>query len=116
MSQAVDWDRLSREEFAALEGIRYCNTASIGPLPARSLRVLEEANRDRTRPDKWPVERLNGILRRSRELSARLIGARSREIALMPNTTIGLNVAARALPRVNPVDALRFVWRDRASR
>jgi cysteine desulfurase/selenocysteine lyase len=108
VNDSVDWARLSREEFAALEGIRYCNTASIGPLPARSLKVLEVANRDRSRPDKWPVERLNTILQRARELSARLIGATAREIALMPNTTIGLNVAARALPLVSGDVVLTF--------
>lgn len=95
-----DWVRLAREEFAALDGLAYCNTASIGPMPARAVRVLEECNRDRARPDRWPIERLNGILQRSRELCAQLVGAGSDEIALMPNTTTGLNVAARALPLV----------------
>jgi selenocysteine lyase/cysteine desulfurase len=94
----VDWARIARDEFAALEGITYCNTASIGPMPSRGLRVLEECNRDRARPDRWPVERLNAIVRRSRELCAQLVGGHPDEIALMPNTTTGLNVAARALP------------------
>ncbi len=94
----VDWKRLSQDEFAALDGIRYCNTASTGPLPARALRAVEQGNRDRTRPDLWTVDRMNGILARSRELSATLIGATPGEIALMPNTTTGLNIAARALP------------------
>jgi selenocysteine lyase/cysteine desulfurase len=93
-----DWERVRREEFAALEGMAYCNTASVGPMPARAVAVLEECNRDRARPDRWPVERLNAILQRSRQLCAELIGAEADEIALMPNTTTGLNVAARALP------------------
>lgn len=95
---AFDWERVGREEFAALEGLSYCNTASTGPLPARAVAVLAECNRDRARPDLWTVERANGIMQRSRELSAKLIGASASEIALMPNTTTGLNVAARALP------------------
>src|SRR5690606_6367738 len=81
-----------------LDGINYCNTASTGPMPASSLRVLEQANRDRARPDLWTVERMNGVLQRARELSAALVGADPDEIALMPNTTTGLNVAAHALP------------------
>lgn len=93
-----DWGRIRREQFAALEGLDYCNTASVGPLPAAAIAVLDQCNHDRGRPDLWPVERLNGILQRSRELSAQLIGAASDEIALMPNTITGLNVAARALP------------------
>jgi selenocysteine lyase/cysteine desulfurase len=100
VSGGADWARIAREEFAAIAGITYCNTASIGPMPARALRVLEECNRDRARPDLWPVERLNAILQRSRELCAQLVGAAPDEIALMPNTTTGLNVAARALPLV----------------
>ncbi len=92
------WTRLAREEFAALEGMQYCNMASVGPMPQRAVRVLEACNRDRARPDRWPMERLNDILDRSRELAASLIGAETDTIALMPNTTTGLNVAARALP------------------
>jgi selenocysteine lyase/cysteine desulfurase len=46
----------------------------------------------------WPIERINTILDEARWLSARLINATEGEIALMPNTTTGLNVAARALP------------------
>jgi selenocysteine lyase/cysteine desulfurase len=95
---SFDWQRVAREEFAALDGISYCNTASVGPMPARAVEVLAECNRDRARPDRWPVERLNTILRRSRQLCAQLVGATADEIALMPNTTTGLNVAAHALP------------------
>jgi selenocysteine lyase/cysteine desulfurase len=93
-----DWDVVRQQEFAALAGRNYCNMASVGPLPASAIAELDRCNRDRGRPDLWPVERLNGILQRSRELSAQLIGADRDEIALMPNTITGLNVAARALP------------------
>lgn len=86
-------------EFAALDGQgTYLNSASIGPMPSRSVAVLAACNRDRARPGLWPVERLNTILSESRWLSARLINAAEDEIALMPNTTTGLNVAAHALP------------------
>lgn len=93
-----DWTTLAREEFAALAGGNYCNMASIGPMPERAVRALTECNRDRAAPGSWTMERLNGILQRARVLSAELIGAEADEIALMPNTTTGLNVAARALP------------------
>jgi selenocysteine lyase/cysteine desulfurase len=39
-----------------------------------------------------------GTLERARELTARLVGASPREIALMVNTSYGINLAARALP------------------
>jgi len=93
------FEELRRTEFAALDGQGiYLNSASIGPMPARSVALLAACNRDRARPGLWPVERLNTILAESRWLAARLINAAEDEIALMPNTTTGLNVAARALP------------------
>jgi selenocysteine lyase/cysteine desulfurase len=93
------FEELRRTEFAALDGQGiYLNSASIGPMPSRSVAVLAACNRDRARPGLWPVERLNTILSEARWLSARLINAAEDEIALMPNTTTGLNVAAWALP------------------
>lgn len=86
-------------EFAALnDGSTFLNSASIGPMPSRAVAVLAACNRDRARPGMWPIERINAILRESRWLAGRLINAGEDEIALMPNTTTGLNVAARALP------------------
>jgi selenocysteine lyase/cysteine desulfurase len=95
----TDFDELRRSEFSALDGGGiYLNAASTGPLPARSVAVLAACNRDRARPAMWPVERLNAILGEARWLAARLINAGEDEIALMPNTTTGVNVAAHALP------------------
>ncbi|MBK9550511.1 MAG: aminotransferase class V-fold PLP-dependent enzyme [Gemmatimonadetes bacterium] len=93
------FEELRHAEFAALDGQGiYLNSASIGPMPSRSVAVLAACNRDRAKPGLWSVDRLNTILSESRWLSARLINAAEDEIALMPNTTTGLNVAARALP------------------
>ncbi len=92
-------EELRRTEFAALDGQGiYLNSASIGPMPARSVAILAACNRDRARPALWPVERQNAVLKESRWLASRLINAGEDEIALMPNTTTGLNIAARALP------------------
>ncbi|MBK6493895.1 MAG: aminotransferase class V-fold PLP-dependent enzyme [Gemmatimonadetes bacterium] len=93
------FEELRHAEFAALDGQGiYLNSASIGPMPSRSVAVLAACNRDRAKPGLWSVDRLNAVLSESRWLSARLINAAEDEIALMPNTTTGLNVAARALP------------------
>jgi cysteine desulfurase/selenocysteine lyase len=98
-SASINLTNLRNTEFAALDGRGiFLNSASVGPLPACSVKVLAECNADRARPDTWPVERINVILNASRALTARLINASAEEIALMPNTTTGLNVAARALP------------------
>ncbi|MGH7524362.1 MAG: aminotransferase class V-fold PLP-dependent enzyme [Gemmatimonadales bacterium] len=96
---ASPFETLRQTEFAALNdaGI-FLNAASVGPLPARSVAVLAACNRDRARPGLWPIERINAILTAARWMSGRLINADEDEIALMPNTTTGLNIAARALP------------------
>lgn len=90
---------LREQEFAAVSGPgAYLNSASTGPMPARAVAALASANRDRADPRLWTVERANAVLDRSRQLAARLVGGSHEEIALMPNTTTGINVAAWALP------------------
>lgn len=78
--------------------VAYLNNASTGPLPESSLRAL--ADFDAMRAEPWTIsfEHQFGTVARSRALIARLIGASPREIALMTNTSYGLNLAARALP------------------
>jgi selenocysteine lyase/cysteine desulfurase len=76
----------------------YLNHASTGPLPARAVEALSEAARLRAEPWRFSADLQFGTLARSRELVARMIGARPSEIALMVNTSYGLNLAARALP------------------
>jgi cysteine desulfurase / selenocysteine lyase len=95
----TDFAELRRTEFAALnDGGIFLNSASVGPLPSRSVAALAACNRDRARPGLWPIERINAILTEARWLAGRLINADESDIALMPNTTTGLNIAARALP------------------
>ncbi len=76
----------------------YLNNASTGALPVRTLRAVEEFHALRAEPWKLTDDAQFAILRRTRELVARLIGAGTDEIACMSNTTYGLNIAARCLP------------------
>lgn len=76
----------------------YLNNASTGPLPARTVAAVTEFLARRAEPHRITDPELFGTLARVRELTARLIGADAGEIACMPNTTYGLNFAARALP------------------
>jgi len=76
----------------------YLNNASTGPLPRRTVRAIEAFTAERAEPFRLSETLQFDTLRRSRELCARLIGASPAEIALMVNTTYGLNLAARALP------------------
>src|SRR6185369_13942747 len=95
-------DALRNREFPwAVRGDQiFLNHASTGPLPERSVAELDALNRLRAEPWRFPAELQFGTAARSRELCARLIGASPSEIALMVNTSYGLNLAARTLPLV----------------
>lgn len=97
---ALDVEQLRRKEFPWIEtdGVTYLNAASTGPQPRRTVEKLKEWAELRGSMYKIDFEMQFGTLRRSRELSARLIGAKPTEIALATNTGFGINLAARALP------------------
>jgi selenocysteine lyase/cysteine desulfurase len=94
-------DELRRSEFPWTVdgcGVIYLNHASTGPLPQRTLRALAEANLRRAEPWRLTLEHQFGVTARTRELVGKLIGAAPEEIAVMTNTSHGINLAARALP------------------
>ena len=94
-----DVDALRAREFPwTLAGDRiYLNNASTGPIPRRAIEAADRVTRARAEP--WRISDAENfaMLARTRELCARLIGASPAEIALMVNTTYGINLAARAL-------------------
>ena len=95
-----DVQALREREFPwTLEGDSvFLNAASTGPLPRRTVDTLSRWAEARATPHRLTDEALFGTLARSRDLVARLIGARTTEVALATNTTWGLNLAALALP------------------
>lgn len=90
--------RAAEFPWAARGEALYLNNASTGPVPARSVRAVAEFSARRAEPFRMTDEMQFGTLARSRELCARLVGASAADIALMVNTSYGLNLAARALP------------------
>ncbi|MCC6930852.1 MAG: aminotransferase class V-fold PLP-dependent enzyme [Gemmatimonadaceae bacterium] len=92
-------DAVAAREFPRVRrpGIAFLNNASTGPLPESALRALADFNAMRAEPWTITQEFQFGTVARSRELLARLVGAAPTEIALMTNTSYGLNLAARAL-------------------
>ena len=76
----------------------FLNHASTGPLPQRAVDALNAVTALRAEPWKFTVELQFGTLAKARAACAKLINADAREIALMVNTSYGLNLAARALP------------------
>lgn len=99
-SVTLDLSTLRAREFPwTLRGDSiYLNHASTGPSPTRSVDALAGFNALRAEPWKVAQEMQFGTAARSRELCARLVNGDPREIALMVNTSYGLNLAARSLP------------------
>jgi selenocysteine lyase/cysteine desulfurase len=95
-----DVDALRAAEFpwAARGEAIHLNNASTGPLPERAVAAVGDWTRRRAEPFRLKDPELAATLTRARTLCARLVGAEVGEIALMANTSYGINVAARALP------------------
>ena len=94
----VDFAAIRRDEFSALAGAIYLNSASIGPLPERTRRRLDEYNALRAAPFRLSDHEMFAELDRARALTAQLLNVTAGEIALTFNTSYGLNLAARGLP------------------
>lgn len=93
-------DRLRAREFpwTLRDDVSFLNHASTGPLPQCAVDALGEWQALRAEPWRISLERQFGLLVHGRERCARLIGASPDEIAMMVNTSYGINFAARALP------------------
>jgi cysteine desulfurase / selenocysteine lyase len=76
----------------------YLDHASTGAIPKSGIDAMQMYLQIRHQPHLIRGEHIFPLLQRSRELSAKLIGAHSDEIALMTNTSHGLNMAAFSLP------------------
>ena len=93
-----DVDALRAAEFPHVRESPYLNAASMGPLPERARRAMEAYNQRRSRIHAMRDDDFEPTLRRARQAAARLVNADESEIALLPNTSHGINLAAHALP------------------
>ena len=89
---------LRATEFPWTADTVYLNNGSIGPLPERTRRFLDQFNAKRTAPHLLPDRDIFAGLQATREAVARLLNAETAEIALATNTSFGLNLAATSLP------------------
>ncbi len=96
----LDVGSLRRQEYAwmADDPSIYLNAASTGPMPACAVAEANRWSDLRSRPHRLPFSLMLEAAATARRQFAQLVGAHHEEIALMPNTTYGLNLAARALP------------------
>jgi cysteine desulfurase/selenocysteine lyase len=89
---------LRNREFPWTAATVYLAAASVGPLPERTRLAVEAFNAKRTAPHLLPDRDLLAVQAAARTAAAQLVGAVPEAIALVPNTTAGLQVAAGALP------------------
>jgi len=90
--------RAAQYAWMADEPTIYLNAASVGPMPRVAVDTADAWSARRARPHTIAFEDLLDSAATARRQFAALVGADADEIALMPNTTYGLNLAARALP------------------
>ena len=105
----ISLQQLRAREYAWMDddASMYLNAASVGPMPAAAVAAANEWSALRQQPQRISVPRMQEAAATARAQFGALIGARAEEIALMPNTTYGLNLAARALP-LRPGSILTF--------
>jgi cysteine desulfurase / selenocysteine lyase len=95
---AADFRALREREFPLLGDAPYLNAASMAPLPERTRAALDAYNRRRGAIHAMRGDDFEPVLVRCRRAAARLIGADEDEVALVPNTSFGINLAAQSLP------------------
>ena len=76
----------------------YLDHASTGPIPQRARDTQQEWILTRAEPHRLSPEMLFPVFATARERIGQLINAPASSIALMTNTSHGLNLAARTLP------------------
>lgn len=95
-----DVEQLRAREFpwAANGTANFLDHASTGPLPQRAREKQQEWILTRAEPHRLSPDMLFPVFLNAREGLARLINAPASSIALMTNTSHGINLAARTLP------------------
>jgi selenocysteine lyase/cysteine desulfurase len=94
----TDFRALRDAEFEYVAKAPYLNAASVAPLPERARRAIDAYNLRRSNPHSLRGDDFEPTLVRCRQAAAGLVGAGEDEIALLPNTSFGLNLAALCLP------------------
>jgi cysteine desulfurase/selenocysteine lyase len=89
---------LRKAEFPWADQRIYLDHASLGPLPTRTLKAITDFNTRRSAPFQMTADDFVKIPGDARAAAARLINADPSEIGLVQTTSLGLSLAAHALP------------------
>ena len=90
------FENLRALEFPGTERAIYLNATGFGPLPDRTRTALNNFTDQRHRNELRDADLLDALAN-ARRSAARLIRASPAEIALTPNTNVGINIAANAV-------------------
>ncbi|MCY3004512.1 MAG: aminotransferase class V-fold PLP-dependent enzyme [Planctomycetota bacterium] len=91
------WNQL-REEMPVVEKWAYFDHAAIGPLPRRSARAIGDFALEASLDGDFHWPAWSSRAANLRNQAARLLGAQCDEIALIANTTLGIQTIALAFP------------------
>ena len=98
MSYDVDALRAKEFPWTLKSEVTFLDNAKTGALPARAVKALNARADLRAEPYRLSTYQDLEVFRKTRELVAKLIGAKIGEIACMGNTSYGINVASLGLP------------------
>ena len=80
----------------------FLDSASYGLLPLRTIRAVNALVESRNRGDGFQAREWGRILWRCREMVASLLDCSTASVALTPNTSYGVNLAARWVSTMDP--------------
>lgn len=95
------FETVRAQEYPELDGI-FFNAASWGLMPRRAAEAVADLTRRRNQGQGFREEEFSLILDRARTAAASLVGADPHEIALSPNTSYGVNLAAACVAQGPP--------------
>jgi cysteine desulfurase / selenocysteine lyase len=98
MSGERTWWEEFRAKMPVVESWAYFDHAGVSPLPSPTADVLVEFARDSAANGVAGWNRWRTTVETARELGARLIGAETNEVAIVHNTTEGINAVAEGFP------------------
>lgn len=98
MKDSQNWHAELRQKMPVTETWAYFDHAGVAPLPQPTADVLIEFARDNAANGVAHWNRWRSTVETARELGARLIGASTEEIAVVHNTTEGINCVAEGFP------------------